>query len=342
MGSASAEGVLQCVERECRGSSRWACVPPFIAILITMRSQADDAALDAPSVSVVIPTHNRSSFLRQAIDSVLAQEHAPAEVIVVDDCSTDDTPGVVASYGDRVTYVRSEQNIERAAARNLGASVATSPMLAFLDSDDEWLPGKLAAQLEPMRRGAVSVTGVRFIDEAGLHICREKIPRSVSFERVCVYNPIPGSASSMVLPLDLFQELGGFPMPWRVQGSEAWLFLVKLHHAGHTLAIVPEVLIAYRVHAANSTADQERVAVSMWSAVEWMDREGIASQTRLREIRGRTATVIARGYAHKGHWVEATSWSRRALRRGSPREAARAIVQVPASAARGFLRRRGT
>ncbi|MBF0245598.1 MAG: glycosyltransferase family 2 protein, partial [Planctomycetes bacterium] len=97
-------------------------------------------------LSVVIPTHNRSSWLVHAIESVLAQSLPAREVIVVDDGSTDDTDEVVARYSG-LTYLRREQG-GPSAARNAGAAISTGRWLAFLDSDDRWLPAKIERQLQ--------------------------------------------------------------------------------------------------------------------------------------------------------------------------------------------------
>ncbi len=99
-----------------------------------------------PPVSVVIPTYNRSRLLVRAIDSVLAQTVPAAEILVVDDGSTDDTADVVADYGARVRYLR-QPNAGVAAARNHGVRAASHELIAFLDSDDIWLPRKLERQL---------------------------------------------------------------------------------------------------------------------------------------------------------------------------------------------------
>lgn len=95
------------------------------------------------AVSVVIPTYQRAHLIERAVDSVLVQEPPPSEVIVVDDGSTDDTATALARYGDKVTVVR-QDNGGGAAARNHGVQVAAGPWVAFLDSDDVWLPGHLA------------------------------------------------------------------------------------------------------------------------------------------------------------------------------------------------------
>jgi glycosyltransferase involved in cell wall biosynthesis len=100
-----------------------------------------------PRVSVIVPVYNRPAFVRQAIDSALAQEcRGGAEIVVVDDGSTDETPDVLASYGRRIRVVRQE-NGGVARARNAGFAAARGEFFALLDSDDIWLPGKLDAQV---------------------------------------------------------------------------------------------------------------------------------------------------------------------------------------------------
>src|SRR4051794_8654152 len=95
-------------------------------------------------VAVIIPTFNYARFVGRAVQSVLDQTFPPAEVIVVDDGSTDATAGVLESFGSRITVLR-QQNRGVAAARNLGVRHSTAPLLAFLDADDLWLPRKLEA-----------------------------------------------------------------------------------------------------------------------------------------------------------------------------------------------------
>lgn len=98
-----------------------------------------------PKVSVIIPTFNRAHYLTQAIDSVLAQTYQNFEIIVVDDGSTDDTAAVLKSYKASVNYFYQE-NQGPSAARNLGIEMSNGQYIAFLDSDDLWLPEKLEVQ----------------------------------------------------------------------------------------------------------------------------------------------------------------------------------------------------
>ena len=98
------------------------------------------------TISVIIPAYNYARYLAEAIDSALGQTYAPLEVIVVDDASTDDTPRVLAAYGQRIRAIR-QPNGGAGAARNTGIAAARGEYVAFLDADDVWLPRKLELQM---------------------------------------------------------------------------------------------------------------------------------------------------------------------------------------------------
>jgi len=100
-----------------------------------------------PKVSVVIPTYNRAWTLKDAVASVLEQDYPNFELIVVDDGSTDDTGEVLSAYRDRIRLIR-QANRGVSAARNRGILAAKGDLIALLDSDDLWLPGKLSLQVD--------------------------------------------------------------------------------------------------------------------------------------------------------------------------------------------------
>lgn len=100
-----------------------------------------------PLVSVVVPAFNCAAFVGEAVRSALDQSEVQVQVIVVDDGSTDDTPRVLATFGDRIE-VLSQRNAGPGAARNVGMQRAHGDYIAFLDADDLWLPGKVAAQVK--------------------------------------------------------------------------------------------------------------------------------------------------------------------------------------------------
>lgn len=98
----------------------------------------------SPRVSVVLPTYNRAGTLKRSIQSVLSQSITDLEIIVVDDASKDETETVVCAFGDdRIRYIKNKKNLGGAESRNVGIQHAKAPIIAFQDSDDEWLPMKL-------------------------------------------------------------------------------------------------------------------------------------------------------------------------------------------------------
>jgi glycosyltransferase involved in cell wall biosynthesis len=100
-----------------------------------------------PRVSVIIPTYNRADMLTRAVESVLTQTYTDFELIVVDDGSTDDTVGRLDGFKDRISIIRQKRK-GVSAARNAGIAASKGDLLAFLDSDDQWLPDKLAVQVD--------------------------------------------------------------------------------------------------------------------------------------------------------------------------------------------------
>jgi len=112
---------------------------------------AEAARVAEPSVSVIIPSYNRAALLPRAIRSALDAIGPGDEVIVVDDGSIDRTAATIQPFGDRIRYLRTAHR-GAGCARNTGIAAAQGPLVAFLDSDDEWMPDKLRLQRELMRR----------------------------------------------------------------------------------------------------------------------------------------------------------------------------------------------
>ena len=104
-------------------------------------------------ISIVTPVHNDGAFVRQTLESALAQTYTNWEMLVVDDCSTDDSADIVLSYKDpRIRYFRNEKNMGAAFSRNRALREAKGDYIAFLDGDDWWAPEKLEHQLEFMQK----------------------------------------------------------------------------------------------------------------------------------------------------------------------------------------------
>jgi glycosyltransferase involved in cell wall biosynthesis len=200
-------------------------------------------------VSVIIPTFNRRAMVVEAIETVLAQREVRFELIVVDDGSTDDTIDAIESVLESATVpirLMQTENRGAAAARNLGVEAASSPLIAFLDSDDLWKPEKLSRQVSYMRehRGcAISQCNELWIRNGrrvnpGLRHRKRPGDIFVDSLRTCLISP-----SAVIMKTDLFCDLRGFDDAMRAaEDYDLWLRILLDHEVG----LVEENLVTRR------------------------------------------------------------------------------------------------
>lgn len=171
-----------------------------------------------PTLSVIIPTFNRAKYLDKAIESVLAQTYDDYEIVVIDDGSTDDTREILEPYIDQIRYLYQE-NAGVSAARNAGVKEAKGEWIAFLDSDDMWLPHKLACQMEYIND---SISKVCFTDvvhiQKGEIIKYSDVKKSIAIQGEILSEPfdliLDDSrklyVQTMVIKRELLCEVGNF------------------------------------------------------------------------------------------------------------------------------------
>lgn len=213
----------------------------------------------APLVSVVIPTYNRSRYLGGTIDSVLAQDHPAVEVIVVDDGSADDTPGVLARYAGKVAAIR-QPNSGQGVAVNRGLAASRGEYLTLVSDDDPLLPGALSTLvdvLETRLDALVAYPDWLIIDPAGVRVARitgfEYSLDDMVRDHLCY----PG-------PCALFRRkalelAGGWDTRWRwVADYDFWL-RIGLHGP---MVHVPETLATWRRHPEAATVAAPRLAMA--------------------------------------------------------------------------------
>ena len=185
--------------------------------------------LGAPVVTVVVPTYNRASLLVRAIGSVLAQTLRNWELIVVDDCSTDETEQVVRSFSDdRIKYIRHDRNRRVSAARNTGIRCARGEYVAFLDDDDEWLPEKLQKVLEVFRNSDPEVglvyTGEMILDARGKIVEISKATKSGWIYETVLASCFIGSPSRVTVKKQVLDRVAGFDEKLvNLEDCELWL-----------------------------------------------------------------------------------------------------------------------
>ena len=200
---------------------------------------------DSPKVTVVITTYNRAGLLTRAVESVLAQTFTDFEIIIVDDCSSDNIQEVIASLDDpRIRSFRHERNRGLSAARNTAIFNARGEYVALLDDDDEWLPVNLELRVRRLDRAPSTVGlvyGWRDVDDDTTGEVRPHTRYTLEgdlFEYLLALNYVAGSPDLMVR-LSAAQEIGGFDES--LQASVELLFLTQIAQRFH-IAVVPQVI----------------------------------------------------------------------------------------------------
>lgn len=215
-------------------------------------------------VSVIIPAHNAEPFIRESVDSALAQTHRDVEVIVVDDDSTDDTPRILREYGNRITVLH-QRNGSAAMSRNAGAKIASGDWLALLDADDLWEPTKLERQL------AITTSTCSYTNRTNFG-SRGDVPELQSdvtamydgdvFRPLLLQNFMTNS--SVMVRRHVFERLGGFST--QLKNAEDWdLWLRIAEH--HRVSYCKEPLIRYRFHAGGKSRNHQAMAVARRAVV---------------------------------------------------------------------------
>jgi len=222
--------------------------------------------MDARLISVIIPTYNAGRFISTALDSVMAQDYRPIEVVVVDDGSTDGTAAIVKSYA-QVRYIY-QANQGPAAARNAGLANSTGELIAFLDADDYWTPHKLTIQSQYLAEhpelGCVIARWQDFLD-GGIER-PDWIPESA----------LEKGEGTLGMQVSLvhrwvFDRIGPLNERYRYGDDLEWF--VRVRESGILIGLMPSILLYRRVHASNLSQNQRAAATARIHILkEHMDR----------------------------------------------------------------------
>lgn len=251
-----------------------------------------------PEVSIVMNCYNGQAFLREAIDSVYAQSFSDWEIVFWDNASTDESAAIARSYDQRLRYYRSPTLTTLGCARRAAVNECTGNWIAFLDTDDVWLPEKLATQLHALRGSdhVLAYGGIAEINKSGVRI-RDNIPACAAgdiFERLLFQFDI-----NMVTPLmrrDVILSYG-INFEESITASEEYNLFMRLAAKGSVL-VQNVVLGKYRVYEGSLTERQ----IARWA----MERRFTLNQ--LEEENPGIALRYPRGFAEaraRGEYYEA-------------------------------------
>ena len=197
--------------------------------------------MSGPEISVVLTTFNRAALLSRAIDSVLAQAGVAFELIIIDDASTDDTAARLAALHDpRIKFKIAQTNLGPSGARNLGIEMASGPIVAFLDSDDVYLPGRLTIPLKVFAADQEIVCTLSSARKFDRGVPRDaRIPSlklaAPAFEWALICDLIPVEATSITVRRDAALAAGGFCPRLRLTEDREFLIRVARRGAGRLI-----------------------------------------------------------------------------------------------------------
>ena len=201
-------------------------------------------------ITVIVPVFNGERYLKEAVESIIAQTYRPLAVVVVDDGSTDGTPDVanalsVESISVCIRYEK-QANLGAAAARNRGVERASGGFLAFLDADDIWAPNKLSLQMVALEENpdldAVFGHMQQFISP--------ELDETTKLTLRCPTDPMPGyTHCSMLIRREAFMRVGMFETDWHLGEFVAW-YLKAIENNLHS-KMLPDVVLRRRLHDRN-------------------------------------------------------------------------------------------
>ena len=217
-----------------------------------------------PLVSVIMPAYNAERFIARSIESALNQTVQEIELIVIDDCSSDNTCRIAEEYaaGDtRVTVLRNEQNMGVARTRNRGFDVCRGAYVALLDSDDIWYPAKLEKQLALIQKEQADIAYCSYalVNEQGEKKCDDFIvPTSTDFEEMLGSNMI--GCSTVMLTSEIARQ-HRFSDRGYHEDYVLWLHLLK---QGKKAVGLSETLVDYRVYSGSKASNKLKSAKFRW------------------------------------------------------------------------------
>lgn len=208
---------------------------------------------------IVVPAYNAAATIRRALDSALAQESLPRAVVVVDDGSRDETAAIVERYGPPVGLIR-QANAGPGAARNRGVKATSSPWIALLDADDEWLPGKMKVQMGLTGDPKVGVVCCPVQDSRG------SFPEPCDLAALWRRNPL--CLSSAVVRRTAFESVEGFSLDRLLDPVADYDLWLRLASAGWGLLQANEPLLRYHMTPGNLSGQTARFAASELALID--------------------------------------------------------------------------
>lgn len=215
------------------------------------------------SVTIIMPSYDSEKFIIESVESVLAQTYSKWELIIVDDCSPDDSNRIITKYVDndsRIKLIKLQKNSGPAIARNMAIETANGRYIAFLDSDDVWLPNKLEKQIKFMQDNDLAFTYSSYKlvgednEDLGLFITKDKIS---------YFDMLKTCSVGCLTAIYDTEKIGKQYMPLILKRQDYGLWLKILKLIGKTMGIL-EPLATYRIRKNSVSSNKVKAAKYQW------------------------------------------------------------------------------
>lgn len=226
---------------------------------------------NSPLISVIMPAYDAEKTLAQAVQSVISQTYCNWELLIIDDCSKDNTYALMQKLqrnSSKIKILKNNQNSGVSESRNKGVQVASGSWIAFLDSDDIWAPNKLEKQVKLLTRNkeaAVLFTGSAFMNADGeMSEYKLSVPKAITYRQLLKQNLI--SCSSVMVKADVIRQ---FPMKYDDMHEDyaVWLQILK---QGYIACGINEPLLIYRLSTNSKSSNKKKAALMTYKVYRYL------------------------------------------------------------------------
>lgn len=219
-----------------------------------------------PIISIITPTYNAEKYIEETIDSVINQSYTNWEMVIVDDGSTDGTVNIIRDYQDKYNKIKLivlSKNQGAGIARNTAIEKANGRYIAFLDSDDQWLPEKLETQLRYMQKNQIAFSfssyNRRQTDESGIHVIKKvEVPKTANYQQLLK------KCAVGCLTVMIDTSLTGKIAMKNIRARQDYALWLELTRKGFLAHGIPDVLAIYRVRGNSISSNKLKMAKQNW------------------------------------------------------------------------------
>ena len=241
------------------------------AVLEKNTALKQKATFDHGLVSIIMPSYNSAKFIKETVDSVISQSYENWELIIVDDCSTDDSLSIIESFDDaRIKVIKNDVNSGAAVSRNNAIEAAEGRFIAFLDSDDLWDKDKLAKHLAFMTDSNISFSFTHYsVLNSDNEVITEFSPKKDEYDYTTILKHCYIGCSTVIYDRE---RIGKFYMPTDAVKREDFACWLQILKTGENAVCFHDCLTTYRVHSNSVSSNKLKIVKHHWNVYRKVEK----------------------------------------------------------------------